>query len=485
MVTHSAQSNAEWTAENDVGDFPPIGLMYIAGYLRKYAPHHEIKIIDANLLRYSYEDIRNELYKFKPDVVGITVYTDILYDCLQIFKIIKKISKDIYIVVGGTHAINHPAEAMNIPEVDFACIGEGEVIFAKLVEAIEKKDSFSDIKGLLYRGKNGDVIRNDGSGYIDNLDALPYPAFDLVPFKKYYSMIGTGVPTAILCSSRGCPYQCSFCSKLYNTYRGRSPNNIIAEMRLYYNKGIREFMFFDDMFNVTIKRAIDISRAIRENFNDIEWSFRGRADQINEVLADELKKANCKQISFGAEAHTDEILEELKTRKKIAYVKNAVKILRENKIRVNTNWIIGLPQHKSAKDIEEMLRVIYEIDSDYVQFAILMLWEDTELFKEAVRRNIVNKNIWQEFIRDPKPQFLIPCWEEHLSRNEQSSLLRECYIKFYLRPRTIINQIIDIKSWRMLNLKFKGFLIMLIPFFYPVIRFLRPDLSKRKNIHKL
>src|SRR3989344_1659756 len=96
MVTHTACSNAEWTAEQDAGEFAPIGLMYIAGFLRKYAPHHEIKLIDANLLRYTLKDIEREIMNFKPDVVGLTVYTDILYDCLGIMRVVKGISKNIY-----------------------------------------------------------------------------------------------------------------------------------------------------------------------------------------------------------------------------------------------------------------------------------------------------------------------------------------------------------------------------------------------------
>lgn len=485
VVTHSAQSNPEWTAENDVGDFPPMGLIYLAGYLRAQAPHHQIRIVDANVLRYTQEDIERELIEFRPDVVGMTMYTDILYDILQTLRMVKRVSGDIKIVVGGAHPINHPQETMAIPEVDFICIGEGEIIFAQLIEALEGRRDLSTINGLIYRDRQGGIVRNEGAGYIEDLDSLPYPAFDLLPYKKYFSMIGTGVPMGVLCSSRGCPYKCTFCSKMYNNYRGRSAENIIGEMRLYYECGIREFMFFDDMFNFPARRAIEIARNIAENFKDIEWSFRGRADQITEELGEELRKSNCKQISLGAEAHADKILTELRTGKKIEYIKKAVQISRKSKIRVNTNWIIGLPQYKSAQDIREMMKTIFEIDPDYVQFTMLMLWDDTELYRQAVERRIVDPRLWTDFINNPAPQFLIPCWEEHLSRKEQSVLLRECYTRFYLRPKTAIRQIMDVRSWTMFKLKFKGLIIMLIPLFYPVIRFFNRNLSRRKDIHKL
>lgn len=485
IVTHSAQTNPEWTAENDVGDFPPIGLMYIAGYLRNYAPHHVIKLLDANLLSYTQEDIRKEVMSFQPEVVGMTVYTDILFDCLETMKVVKSVSKDIYMVVGGAHPNKHIEETKTIPEVDFICLGEGEILFAELIDALEGKRDVSNIKGLVRRDTNGKFVENGGTNYIEDLNSLPYPAFDLLPFKKYYSIVGTGSPVGVICSSRGCPFKCTYCSKLYDTYRGRSPENIIGEIKLYYDKGIREFMFFDDMFNLPAKRALDVSKMLRENFKDIQWSFRGRADQITEELAKELRESKCILVTLGAEAHKDEIQKELRTGKRIEYIKRAVKFLRKNKIKVNTNWIIGLPQHKSAKDIEELLTVIFEIDSDYVQFAILMLWDDTELYREAVKRKIIDPKIWEDFIKKPTEKMLIPAWEEHMSRKEQSELLRHCYVKFYLRPKVIYRQLMSIRSWKMFETQFKGFVLILIPLFYPLIRFFVPDLSRRKKIHKL
>lgn len=485
VVTHSAQSNPEWTAENDVGDFPPIGLMYLAGYLRKYSPHHEIKILDANLLRYNQEDIGRDIEEFKPDLVGMTIYTDILYDCRETMRVVKDFSKNTIMVVGGAHATYRPEDTMLIPEVDYACIGEGELIFNELIDALEGKGNISKIKGLLYRDKNGKLVRNEGFGYIKDLDSLPHPVFDLLPFSKYYSMIGTGAPTGVLCSSRGCPHSCTYCSKMYNNYRARSTASVIEEMNLYYKQGIKEFMFFDDMFNITSVRAIEISKAIAGNFPDIEWSFRGRADQITPELAVELRKSNCRQVSVGAEAHKDEIQEELKTGKKVALIKKAVRILRKNDIRINTNWIIGLPQHKGAQDIEELLKVIFDIDPDYVQFSILMLWGDTELFKEAVSKKVIRADVWDNYIKNPIPNFRIPCWEEHIPIKEQSRLLRYCYTRFYLRPKVFFRQLTNIRKGSMLKLKIKGLMIILIPFFYPLIKLFKPDMSKRKNLHRL
>ncbi len=473
-VTNSARSTMDWEpGENDKGDFPPMGLMYIAGYLRQNASHHVIEIIDANLLRYTQEDIKNEITRFQPDIVGMTVLTTMLYDCLETIKTVKNVSKDIYVAVGGAHPNNHINETMDFPEVDFICLGEGEILFAELLDALDGKRELSTVDGLVYRDNNKKVVRNKGYGFVKDLDSVPLPAFDLVPFQKYYSMIGTGDPTGVLCSSRGCPYRCTYCSKLFSNYRGRSPQNIIEEMRLYYNEGIREFMFFDDMFNVNAKRAINIAKAIKENFIDIEWSFRGRADQINDELGNELRESHCTQVTLGAEAHTDEIQKELKTGKSVKEIKNAVRILRKNKIKANTNWIIGLPQHKSAKDIKAMLKVLLDIDSDYAQFAILMLYDDTELYKEALERKIVDKKIWDEHIKNPVPRFLIPAWEEYMSLEEQGQLLRYCWTRFYLRPKVIYRNLMDLRDWNTFKTKLKGFFLMLSAFFHPVLRLIK------------
>jgi len=483
IVTHAAQSNPEWTAENDVGDFPPIGLMYIAGYLRKHTPVHNVKILDANLLRYTQEEIKREIIDFEPEIVGMTLYTDILYDSLETLRMVKTISPKIRIAVGGAHAINHPEETMAVPVIDYLCIGEGEVVFARLIDALEGKDDFNRIEGLVYRDSSGKVIRNSGAGYNPDLDALPHPAFELLPFKKYYSMVGTGKTTGVICSSRGCPYHCTYCSKLYNNYRKRSVKSIIEEMSLYYKQGVREFMFFDDMFNLPDRRAVDIAKEIEKSFPDIEWSFRGRADQITEELGIALQRSNCKMVTLGAEAHRNDIQKELRTGKTIEAISKAVTILRRHRIRVNTNWIIGLPQHHSAKDIDDLMKVIFQIDPDYVQFSILMLWDDTELYRQAVSKGIVDPELWAAFIREPKPDFIIPCWEEHLPLHEQSRLLRECYRRFYIRPKIVLRQIADIRTKEMLFIKIKGFMLMIIPLLYPLLSLFRLNLSRRKSFN--
>lgn len=485
ITTNAAQSNPEWAAEYDNGDFSPSGLMYIAGYLRHHGPQHEVKILDANLLRYTQQDIERDIRDFMPDMVGMTTYTDILYDTLETIRRVKGISKDIKTVLGGAHSTNHPLETIAIPEVDFVCIGEGEILVFELMEALDGKREFSGIKGLVWKDKDGNIVRNEGSGYVANLNLLPQPAFDLLPYEKYYSMIGTGASTGVLCSSRGCPYQCTFCSKPFSTYRGRTVENIIDEMRLYYDRGIREFMFFDDMFNLPAKRALKVSEAIRANFPDIQWCFRGRADQITEELGAELQRSNCKQVSVGAEAHTDEAQKELRTGKSVEKTKNAVRILRKYGIKSNTNWIIGLPQHRSAKDVNDLLKVVFDIDPDYVQFSILMLWDDTELYKEAIQKGVISESVWNDYIKNPQPGFMIPAWEEHMSRKEQAELLRKCYSRFYMRPKVIYRQVMEVASWTTFKVKFRGFLLMLIPLFYPILRLFQSDFSRRKQVYQI
>lgn len=256
-------------------------------------------------------------------------------------------------------------------------------------------------------------------------------------------------------------------------------------MRLYYDRGIREFMFFDDMFNLPAKRALKVSKAIRQNFPDIQWCFRGRADQITEELGAELRRSNCKQVSVGAEAHTDEAQKELRTGKSVEKTKNAVRILRKYGIKSNTNWIIGLPQHRSAKDVNDLLKVVFDIDPDYVQFSILMLWDDTELYKEAIQKGVISESVWNDYIKNPQPGFMIPAWEEHMSRKEQAELLRKCYSKFYMRPKVIYRQMMEVASWTTFKVKFRGFLLMLIPLFYPILRLFQSDFSRRKQVYQI
>ncbi|MBF0515149.1 MAG: cobalamin-dependent protein, partial [Desulfovibrionaceae bacterium] len=310
-TTYAAVTTADWdTTAEDIGAFPPIGLSYLAGYLCTHTTH-EVIILDTLALRLKYPEIERRILEIKPDLVGVTAFTPTFYDVLEVCKLVKKNLPHCQVCLGGSHVDTFTQETMSHSEIDFCVHGEGEAIFAELLNAIENNLPLSDVKGVSYR-QDGQVVTTGQAGYQKDLDSLPLPAFHLLPLDKYKSAIGTGNVVGIIASSRGCPYHCTYCNRPYQTYRQYGVDRIISEMRIHYDRGVREFLFFDDMFNINPKRVIDISMAIKTNFPGITWSFRGRVDQVTDNMVKIAMESGLRQILFGVEAGSDEDLKAIK-----------------------------------------------------------------------------------------------------------------------------------------------------------------------------
>ncbi len=211
---------------------PPLGLLYLAGYLEKYS-NHNLKILDCQAEEMGYEEIEKVIKDFSPNVVAVTAMTFTLIDVINVLKIAKKINPDIKTVLGGPHPHIYPEETINIKEVDFVVLGEGEKIFKELLENIDNREKLKNLKGLVY--KEGDKIFNSGpADFITDLDNIPFPARHLTSYKKYTSILSSQKVVTTAFTSRGCPYRCLFCDRphLGKMFRFRSAKNVADEFEL-------------------------------------------------------------------------------------------------------------------------------------------------------------------------------------------------------------------------------------------------------------
>ena len=257
---HMIKTNVPGYVNEGVGIFPPIGLLYIASYAREHTDF-KIRILDCKALNMNYDMIENSIREFDPDVVGIEAYTFTLIDSIKTAETVKKINKDIHLCMGGPHVDLFPEETINIPYVDSVIRREGEHIFADLLNAIKKKKNLTSVKGLLFK-KNGKKVNTGIRPFLTSkqLDMLPHPARDLIPINKYYSIITKQKPITTIMTSRGCPFQCIFCqrSQMGEKFRFRSVDNIIEEIEICIDMGIREVFFYDDTFTFNQKRVFDL-----------------------------------------------------------------------------------------------------------------------------------------------------------------------------------------------------------------------------------
>lgn len=458
--SHIAKTTSDWDIEaTDVGVIPPIGLAYIAASILKHGKH-DVRIVDNILERNTDDDIAAIVKEFNPDVVGIGTYTPALYDALELTELIKRLNSRIVTVWGGPHTMVFPNETMTHGVIDYLLLGEVEETFPRFCDALENGESFEAITGIVFR-KDGEIIQTGPPAIIKDINSSPFPAFRLLQYKKYFNAVGTGKPIAVICSSRGCPYNCTFCCKPYSTYRSRSAENILAEIQSYVDAGIDELLFYDDLFNVNTKRVIEISNAIIQKNWKIRWAFRGRVDSITDEMLTIAKKAGCWQVFFGVEAGTDEGLSAINKRIRIQQVIDAVHLCRKHKIITSTNWIIGFPHDKNESDIDALIRTAIKVDSDLAQINICIIYHGTKIFEEAVTAGIIDKNIWADYVKRPVPDFIEPIWDMYMSRDELSGMMKDFYRRFYFRPKTILRRAASIRSIKELLLNIKGALVLL------------------------
>jgi radical SAM superfamily enzyme YgiQ (UPF0313 family) len=217
-------------------------------------------------------------------------------------------------------------------------------------------------------------------------------------------------------------------------------------MKTFYNQGYRNFYFFDDIFNITPDRVIEFSRKIRSENLYIKWIFRGRVNAITDDLCREASLAGCVQVLFGIEDYTNEGLLKIKKNITIEQAKQAIAYAKKYKIRTSTNWIIGLPTHKSLSDLKELVRTAIGLGSDYAMFTILQLLPGCEMFEQAVEEGVINRNSWYDYVLNPTPSYQIEFYDKYLSGEELSEFYALAHKKFYRRPDYIIKRALDIHS---------------------------------------
>ena len=322
-------------------DFHPIGLAYIASYIKKNIKNCRIKIIDFGVENFNKKKWINTLNKFKPHFVGISLSTLHYPHAIKITKVIKKISPKTKVIWGGPHVDTKSEDCLKY--CDYVVIGEGEVTFYELIKNLNEGKSIKNIKGVYYK-KNKKIINNPSRERINNLDEHPWPAYDLVDLKKYFEY-----PLAGIMGNRGCPFNCSFCdSPLRWKYivKKRSAKNILDEIEfLHKTFGIKGIYFFDDILNLPEKRALDIcDQIIKRGINKkiyFQAQLRANKPLVSEKLFRKLKKANFNKISFGVESGSQKVLNSMNKNVTVEELERAVKLGLKSGIDTRAFFMIG------------------------------------------------------------------------------------------------------------------------------------------------
>ena len=252
--------------------------------------------------------------------------------------------------------------------------GESEISFISLINQLSAtKPDLSQVPNLIWR-HNNKIIINPPAPPIHQLDNIPFPDYESFDLQKYPCFESKIIP---LITSRGCPYGCNYCSvklSMGQNFRPRSPQNVIKEIKYWYQKGFTNFDINDDCFTLDIKRAEQICDLIIKNKLKIKFQlYNGiRVNNITLKLLKKLKKSGCYFIAYGCESGSQKILDHIKKNITLDQVKTAVKYSNQAKIKHAVNFIIG-HQDETFSDALETLKFAKNLDCNYVNFYNMVL----------------------------------------------------------------------------------------------------------------
>jgi len=323
------------TSQTD--ESPNLGVLCLISALKEKIDELEIYYLE---IFHDMESHLKEIDRIKPDFYGISFASFFMSISYQVINAIKEKHPSLPVVCGGAHATVAYEDIFKKTKADICCLGEGEITIVELVKCYMSGGDLKTVDGIVYRD-GSKIIRNSNQALVENLNTLPYPAWDLIDFSKYSGFRRyRGTPSTAIVVSRGCPFNCTFCSnpvwKLLRPWvRMRSPQNIAGEVEYLYNRGIREIYLRSDEMNPDIDWCIKVFEALSQlGHKELYFQCNLRAKPINEELAKALVNANCWMISLGIESANQRVLNGMKKHVTVNDIKNACQILKKYKIKV-------------------------------------------------------------------------------------------------------------------------------------------------------
>lgn len=426
---------------------PPLGIAYIAAMLEKDG--HRVKIIDgpawATVFGYTFEDLTKDVTEFYPDVIGVSASTSQIDHAKKAIAIAKNVNKNCKVILGGTLISADPKKLFDFEHVDFGVYGEADLTFKEIVKALEEGKKVEGMEGVIWKeGKNVSFLKPKT---IIDLDQIPMPARHLLKMDIYRPSPANyrRLPATTIITSRGCPYQCIFCSRPTEgtAFRTHSAERVVEEIsHLVKTYGIQDIQIFDDTFSLIPSRVENICELLINNHIHLLWNCMTRVDKINPHLLSLMKKAGCYEIGFGIESGSDRILQFIKKSTTTDLIRKGVRMTKEAGIDVRGFFVIGFPT-ETREEILQTIAFAKELDVDVAQFMISTPFPGTEMWDIAKKMGTISDD-WNNFTLYAPDK--MPYSSNTISEKELLTLYRRAYRSFYLRPSLIFKQIFKLRS---------------------------------------
>ena len=414
------------TKDNSIFRFPPLGLGYVAAALKKHG--FSVELVDCTFL--SRDEAVARIRRSKPQVIGVYSMFSMKKTSLELARLLRG-SCDL-LVAGGPLPTLDPSDFLEV--FDVAVVGEGEETMVELSGCVEQGLPVSAVKGIAYKSR-GEVKFSAPRGFVEDLDALAFPARDLFDNQAYkgYYFKRFGYTTTPLISSRGCPFSCGFCSRpVFGTsFRTRSPENIVDEVEAIAGFGYDRVWFADDCFTLNREHLMRVCNLMVQRRLDIGWECLSRVDTLDVDVARCMKRAGCVRVFFGIESGNDGVLAAMNKRITVAQARRAVHAAKAAGLQVGAFFIVGYPGETDGT-VLDTVRFASGLPLDYLSFTLPYPIPGTALHERVKDNGGVVVDDWEE----PKNWSLIRhklLYGSSFSEGKLKFAIGKAHAQFYAR----------------------------------------------------
>lgn len=432
------------TSPSQINYWQPLGTLYVAAVLRQSG--HDVIFLNGAFM--SHARLLEKIREFHPDFIGI-------YSTAFGWRKAKNTAQDlrktydpqVFICTGGPYPIAVQEQCLDDSGglFDAVVTGEGEFTVLEIVERLQKGQCLEGIQGLVFR-QNGRTVKNPHRPLITDLDALPFPARDLLgDINLYIPPPATykRKPVAVLITSRGCNRRCIFCFQIdkerKSGIRYRSVNNVLEEIELCLKQGYREIKFIDDTFAADYNRAMLIAQEIKSRRLDFAWFASACVNQVDKPLLRAFKDAGCWAILFGSESGVQKNLNAIRKGTTIEQIRRAVYDAQDVGLKVSTPFLFGIPGETYEEGIQTIEFAI-GLNPDMANFHAITPFPGTELYDNVEKYGSLSDELTDYTYQGAA---FIPFT---MTREQILELRQRAFRRFYSRPSFILKKILELRN---------------------------------------